>query len=220
MKKILVVFLPVIFLSFFVSNILAVSGCPTCGSSSAPSPSPVRIEQQQEIRQQIMENNPDLGELRRKVIEKRETVREELQEKRATMAARLTEMRRERIRHFYGLITNRTQAAINRLEKLIARIESRLSKIEAEDEEIDTSEIREDIDEAKDRLAEASAALSEAKTSLEDILSTEEPKEAFADVRDLVKGIKNELISVHQILVQVIGDIKGLRVGQGEENGI
>lgn len=114
-------------------------------------------------------------------------------------------------------MTTRFEAAINRLERLILRIEARLEKIEENNEDIETTEIEEDLAEAKDKLTEAELALTTAEASLEGILDSEDPQEAFGDVRDLIMSVKEQLKEVHQILVQVIGDIKGLRVGQGEE---
>lgn len=175
---------------------------------SAISPWQERFEERKEHLETVME----------RVREKREALRVRLQDHQATRAARLAEVRKQRIRVFFNRLTERIQAAIDRLEKLIARIESRLGKIESAGEEIETASIREELDAAKDKLAEASAALSQAQTSLEDILLAENPKEIFIEVRDLVKGIKEQLIEVHRTLVHLIGDIRGLRVGaRGEE---
>lgn len=197
---------------FLVAPVYSQTGCDTCGNFQ--NQEQTQAENQEEVREQVRTANPDLGELRQNVIEKREIIREKIQERQATLAARLAEKNKERIRNFFGRMTKRFQAAINRLERLISRIESRLSKIESEDKNIDTTGIREDVDEAKDKLAEASAALSEANTSLEDILTSDNPGETFAELRELLKGIKEQLKEVHQILVHVIGDIKGLRTGQ------
>lgn len=204
MKKLLKTILFLSLLLFIITPVFAqtarTASCPTC--SSTP----------QELQQ---ENRQSLQEIKEGVLEYRETLREQIQERQATKAARLAERKRERIRLYFGRLTTRLQAAISRLERLISRIESRLSKIEEDNEDIDTAVVRKDLDTAKDKLASTSAALSQAKTSLEDILTANEPKEAFAEIRDLIQGIKQELIEVHRILVHVIGDIKGLRIGQG-----
>lgn len=212
MKKIIKIILLFCFLFLIVFPVFADKECPTCGQTGI-SPSDI-VEGENVPVLETKERRVELRELRQNVIEKREIIRERIQKKRATIAARLAEKRKERIRAFFERLVTRIQAAINRLEKLIGRIESRLSKIEEVDEDIDTAPIRETLDEAKGKLAEASAALSEAKTSLEDILSSDNPKEMFTDVRDLIKGIKQQLVEVHRLLVHVIGDIKGLRVGQ------
>lgn len=196
MKTLFKFILSFLFLFLIVSPSLA-----QCCNPATPSSNPVRQEKLEEIRERVRE--------------RKEAIRLEIQERQATRAARLAERRKEQIRLFFSRLARRIQAAINRLERLISRIKSRLNKIESENEDIETVDVRETLDEAEVKLASASAALTEAETSLEDILAAEEPKEAFTDVRDLIKGIKQQLIEIHSMLVHVIGDIKGLRVGQG-----
>jgi hypothetical protein len=48
---------------------------------------------------------------------------------------------------------------------------------------------------------------------VESFLDNDDPKTAFAEVREIIQQIKVNLIEVHRTLVHVIGDIKGLRVG-------
>ncbi|KKU04071.1 MAG: hypothetical protein UX88_C0003G0007 [Candidatus Woesebacteria bacterium GW2011_GWC2_47_16] len=148
---------------------------------------------------------------------RRQLVKEEIQvrneERRATITARLTEIRRERIRNYFNRLVGRLEAAIARLEKLITRIESRIAKIEELDEEIDTAPITEQVNAAKSKLAEAEAELQEVKDVIETLLAADNPQEVFETVREKIMNIKDSLIEVHRILVHVIGDLKGLRVG-------
>lgn len=130
----------------------------------------------------------------------------------AKIKAKLTERRQQLIRQFFTRMVKRLEAAITRLEKLISRIESRLSKLESQGE--DVSKIKTEVADAKTKLDKAKTDLEEAKTKLETVLESEDPKAAFAEVKNLIKGVKTQLIEVHRILVHVIGDIKGLRVGQ------
>lgn len=130
----------------------------------------------------------------------------------AEIKAKLTEKRQQLIRQFFTRMVKRLEAAIARLEKLISRIESRLAKLESQGE--DVSKIKTEVADAKTKLAKAKTDLEEAKTKLEDVLTNEDPKAAFAEVRSLIKGVKSQLIEVHRILVHIIGDIKGLHVGQ------
>lgn len=132
--------------------------------------------------------------------------------KMAEIKAKLTERRQQLIRQFFTRMAKRLEAAIARLEKLIFRIESRLTKLENQDE--DVSKIKTEVADAKTKLDKAKTDLADAKTKLEDVLTNEDPKAAFAEVKNLIKGVKTQLIEVHRILVHVIGDIKGLRVGQ------
>lgn len=134
--------------------------------------------------------------------------------KKAEIKARLTERRQRLIQAFFDRMVKRLEAAIARLEKLISRIQSRLDKIEAEG--IDVSAIQEDINRATSKLNEAKADLATAQASIEEMLSAEDPKAAFANVRTAIRAVKNDLIEVHRILVHLIGDIRGLRVGQEE----
>lgn len=157
-----------------------------------------------------------LEEIREKFRERREEIQEQIEERRGAIRERISEQKKIRIRNFFGRLTRRMEAAISRLERLIARIEARIAKIEAADSEIDTSDAKETLTEAKTKLTEVKAALADAQDGLEDILSAEDPKEAFRNARDLIKGIKEQLIEIHRLLVQAIGEIKGLRVGASE----
>lgn len=143
----------------------------------------------------------------------RQQTKERIQERIATIEARLSARKKEIIGSYFLRMTKRLEAAISRLNRLITRIELRIAKIEANNEDIDTKPIKNQVQKAKDKLQVATDKLNEAKIKIDDILESGTPKEAFAGVRDLIKEIKQILIDVHQILVKVIGDIKGLRVG-------
>lgn len=145
-------------------------------------------------------------------ITKPTIVKELIPTKKAEIKARLTEKRQQLIRQFFQRMVKRLEAAINRLEKLILRIESRLAKLESQGE--DVSKIKTEIADAKTKLDETKTDLGLAKSKLETVLESDSPKEAFKEVKNLIKGVKTQLIEVHRILVHVIGDIKGLHVGQ------
>lgn len=134
-------------------------------------------------------------------------------EKIASVEARLTARKKEIIMNHFERVTKRLQAAINRLNKLITRIESRLVKIEVNDKTINTKVIKKDLDEAKGQLATVSAKLNEMTTKMETVVGSNTPKESFTEVKSIADKISQILVKVHQILVKVIGDIKGLRVG-------
>ena len=146
--------------------------------------------------------------------EVRETAKERLQEKVATAEARLGARKKEIIRNYSTIMTRRLEAAINRLNRLITRIESRIAKIETNNKDIKTKQLKQDIQKAKDKLLLTTNKLNEVKTKINDLPESNTPKEAFAEGKDTVREIKQNLIEVHQILVKVIGDIKGLRVGE------
>ncbi len=108
----------------------------------------------------------------------------------------------------------RFQAAVGRLNKLIDRIESRIDKIKTEDPSKDLTNVTNQIDTAKTKLAATQTKIDTLKTDLDSILASDTPKEAFRSLVKKVVEIKKDLNSVHRILVHVIGDIKGLRVGE------
>ena len=165
------------------------------------------IDKKTEIQQRIEE--------RKQLLEtKREEIRNKIQIRKATVSAKLQEKRKVRIRQYFNNMVSRLDAVINRLEKLISRIEGRLEKIEGQDEEIDTSLVHGDLEEAKALLDQAKADLEAAKAELETFLDADDPKSAFQAIRSTIKDVTKNLKEVHNILVHVIGDIKGLRIGQ------
>ena len=163
---------------------------------------------------EIQANNEERKQIREEVLEQ---LRESIKQRRATREAQLAENRKERIRNYWERLNKRIFATIDRLEKLISRIESRLAKIESGNEDIDTTDINEQLDEAKAILLDARAEKEAADIAMEEVLESQDPKVAFKVIRDEVQKIRRKLIEAHRILVHVIGDIRGLRVGQNEE---
>jgi len=145
--------------------------------------------------------------------EKQEKRIEKLQDRVATVEAKLNVRKKEIIRNHFLRMTKRLEAAINRLNRLITRIESRIAKIEANNEDIKTEPIKKDIQKAKDKLLLATNKLNEAKIKIDGLLESSSPKETFTEMKNMIQEIKKDLIEVHRLLVKVIGDIKGLRVG-------
>lgn len=139
------------------------------------------------------------------------------EERKATVAAKLSLVRRERIRSFWGRMVTRIEAAIERLEILIDRMERRIGIIKETDSSFDTSLAEADIASAKDLIAEANAQLQVAKDSFEEMLTNEDPRLALGQVIENVRQIKEKLVEIHRLLVQTIGEIKGLRVGTGTQ---
>ncbi len=137
-----------------------------------------------------------------------------IEAKRATKSAELSLQRKDLIRTFFNRMTDRMDAAVVRLETLISRIESRIAKIKAEDPSTNLTEVEGDLTRAKTTLAEARADLAAAEANLETVLSSNNPKEAFALLKTTLAGVKSKLVQTHKTLVHLIGDIKGLRVGE------
>lgn len=171
---------------------------------------PVPLNVRTLVKERIKTNKEAREEIRLKIEEKtatREAAKEELK-------AKLEIKRQERIRTLFGNLTTRTETAINRLYTLIERMEARLAIFEEEGENV--TEIQAEIESAKTLLESAEISLASAQDGFEDIIASDDPKAGFVYVRDIIKDIKLTLTDGHSILVQVIGDMKGLRVGETE----
>jgi len=176
--------------------------------------SPVIVLAQPNLIQPREENQNETGQATAPGVMERETVREEVQEKIATVQAFLGERKQEIVRNRFNLLTRRLEAAINRLSRLISRIESRLAKIEETDENLETETIKADIASAKEKLDQAAIQLENIKTTMAEVIESETPNEGFIEVKEIVGEIRENLVGTHQILVKIIADIKGLRVGE------
>ena len=110
----------------------------------------------------------------------------------------------------------RLEAAIGRLENMAERIASRLQKFEERGANVTEAKTR--LEEARSRIAEAKAALEDAKSKLDGVLNSEDPREAFKEVREeLVKGVVENIKAAHQALVVSIRALKG--TGLGDDSG-
>ncbi len=163
-----------------------------------------------QLKERVNENLTQSENIRAEIQER---IQERIKEKRATQESKLTQLRKEKIRKYWNLMEKRISATIERLNKLITRIESRIVKIKEENTDIDTSKVEPEIDKAKDLLSDTQKLLNETSENIDVILESENPKIAFEILREKVQEIKKNLIKVHNILVHIIGDIKGLRVG-------
>lgn len=137
-------------------------------------------------------------------------------EEKLERAAALTEQRQDKIRMFFAKMMERIEAAIARLQKLIERIEARIVKIKEENPDADLSDQEDKLTEAKDMLDDAKEKLQELKDDFESLLESGEPKEVFKKIGEDIRNLKQDLVEIHRTLVYIIGDIKGLRVGQNK----
>ncbi len=134
--------------------------------------------------------------------------------KTASRAARVCEVRKDRIRSFFERMVKRLEALTDRLQKLIDRIQSRINKIDASGG--NTTKSKADLATAKNELADAKTKLNLLKGDIDTLLTCDNPKASFKTVKGRLAEIKKELKDVHRILVHIIGDIKGLRVGENK----
>lgn len=200
MKKTLIIALPIFLLTVFNSPI-----------SARAEISQLTKEERREELENRLEERKELN------YQRRLELKNEIEERKASQAARLAEARQMRISKYFMNLKVRIEATILRIETLIDRIESRLAKIE-ETGDVDTTSIHEQLESAKSLLEESRDLLTLAEDELENTLESENPKDAFEYVRQSIHQIRDNLVEVHRILVHVIGDIRGLRVGNGNDN--
>lgn len=140
--------------------------------------------------------------------------KEAVETQRETVKTKVADKRKENIAKYLQNMVARLRAYVTRLETLITRIESRLTKIAAEDPTKDLTKIKADVDKAKSILADTKDKITDLAGIEDEVVNSTTPKGTFKDIRSKVDSIKKDLQEVHRLLVHVIGDIKGLRVGE------
>ena len=162
----------------------------------------IRQRDEDRVNQNVIENQDARVENRARI-----------EDKKATQEAKTKLTKQERIRSHWGILEKRITATIERIEILISRIESRLVKIAVDNPELNLTLIQSQLDETKILLADVKLDSEEASLSIEELLISQNPQDDFEELRDKIKDIKDALVEIHRILVLLIGDIKGLRVG-------
>ncbi|KKR10347.1 MAG: hypothetical protein UT37_C0003G0046 [Parcubacteria group bacterium GW2011_GWA2_39_18] len=109
--------------------------------------------------------------------------------------------------HFNNMV-RKIQAAINRESKLADRIELRLNKLEAAGKDI--SALRVKLADARMTIKDAQKYLDDAKAQMENVLKSENIKQAFQSVKALIKNAVDKVKLAHQKLVDIINSIKGM----------
>lgn len=188
---------------------------PTYALDTSPSPRaglPVQrfIQERADRREQL---KAQIEAHKEEMAAKKEQFQDRAGARIASREAVLSEARKTRSKEFFNRLYTRFTAAIKRLDILITRIDSRLASIKEENPEVDTTEIEDQIAEAKSLLLDAQMDLEAASENFDEVLESDDPKATFQLIKDTVVGVKDKLVEVHRILVSVIGDIKGLRVG-------
>lgn len=138
-----------------------------------------------------------------------------MQQRSQEMRSRLEESRKDLIRRHFARMVKRFEAALERQKKLGERIQSRIDKARANGRDVAKAQAA--LDKAKAAWQEAKDALETAKGKIETVLSAEDPKAAFAEVRALVAKARDKIKAVHAAFVDAVTILKGL--GGGERKG-
>lgn len=125
----------------------------------------------------------------------------------------LSAVKRVKVMNFSNNMIVRLEALVDRLQILIDRIDSRLVKIGDSDESVDTERINEVLDDAEAKLAAIKVKIADLKVNFGNLPESDDPKSQFVEVRQDINEVKMLLKELHSMLVGVVGDIKGLRVG-------
>lgn len=145
--------------------------------------------------------------------EVKQGIKTRVQDKRDEVKSRITASKKERILSFSNRLIIRLETTVARLEKVIARMNERIQKIKDLEYDIDTSSAEESIAKAEGLITTVKTQIAALKNSLNEIPSSEDPKEAFKSIRESLNSIQDNLKEAHKALVMAIGEIKGLRVG-------
>ena len=168
-----------------------------------------------EVLQQSREDKSKMREeLKSKLQDRREELKKMAQGKREEAKKRIEEKQQEKIKQAYLKLTEKVNKIVSRFEELIVKIEARLDKLS---ETQDVSSIQAEVERAKDKIAQVKADLASLEGLGSDVASSSDPKSSYATSRQMFQEVKKELDEVHKILVGVIGEIKGLRVGEDRE---
>ena len=142
--------------------------------------------------------------------ERREAARENLAEKREARTERLNERAKSRISAYVKRITKRLDAALDRLERIADRVESRIAKLEEKfaDRGLDLSDAKALLDVTRDEIASARENISSIESAAEEALDTDNPRESFTAVRELIKTAVGSVKDAHRALVEAIKVVK------------
>ena len=142
--------------------------------------------------------------------DKRENAKEKLAERKAERKEKLNEKAKKRIGAYVKRIIRRLNAAIDRIEKLSERVESRILKLEEKfkDRGLDLSETKRLLIVAEDEISNARESISSIEGAVDGVLSTDNPKESFSSIRELIKTSKDSVKSAHRALVEAIKSLK------------
>lgn len=140
-----------------------------------------------------------------------------VEERKEDISAKISFVRKERIRKYAGRMITKIEALIVRLNKLAERLETRIAKIKLNKNNLDTTQAEADLSNAKLKLTEANSKLDTIKLNLEATLSSGNPKEENQRVKTSLTELKSILKEAHLLMVHSIGELKGLRVGDSKE---
>lgn len=163
----------------------------------------------------------DSVDSRKTFIQKTQTTRQEVKESLASREGEKKEntgeIRKSVIKNFFVNMIRRFEAAVERLNQILARIESRVAKIKSENPSIDLARIDSQIASVKTDLGNTQVKIDTLKSDFDKAIISTNPGESFKAIKEDTTEIKKDLENIKRNLSKIIGEIKGLRVGQSKE---
>lgn len=154
------------------------------------------------------EGNINANEKGTSTIERREEIRNNIEQRKASSTERRVEMQKSLAKRKVEQVTKVILATIERLEKIITRIESRIKKIQESGGK--TTEAESYVAAAKRNLTDARVAV-DAFVNLD--LSGSAAKENFETVRAAVAEAKEQIRAAHRNLMMAVRTLKGPNTG-------
>jgi len=168
----------------------------------------INVRTMKEIREELRTRIPK-AEASKEAIRERAKERDELRKEQITgIKGKLDEMRRRNITKFFNNMMEKLAKVLLRLDKVAGKIETRLTKMKANGK--DTANLETKVIAMKAEIEKVKTEIATTKSSLETILSSGTPKEEFAKVKEATNAIWTQIKNIHQSLVGIITEMKGM----------
>lgn len=163
-----------------------------------------------DIQNKASEKREGFGTKNAERKEKLDEKRDEIEAKKIERKEKLNEKAKDRIEAYVNRIIKRLNAALDRLEKIAGRVESRIAKLEEKftDRSIDLSEAKRLLDVTKNEIAIARESVSSVEGAVAGALATDNPKESFSAIHELIKEASANVKSAHKALIDAIKAVK------------
>lgn len=186
-------------------------------TANAQTTSPERGARPNAVQERRGEARDRMEDRRENALERRGELRDERQERRATATDERRDQRIERqkknIEAYFERVMKRLDAALNRMTKLGDRVASRIMKLEGE-RGVNLSDARAKLELARKEIAGGQAAIIEAKGLIASLLASDNPREIFGNVKDIIRKTVESIREAHRALVETLKAAKaasGLR---------
>jgi gas vesicle protein len=143
---------------------------------------------------------------RQKIQEKFELKKEQIQEKRVEIKTKLTEKVKNRISKLGDHAKTRLQRRIDRLNRITDHLEDRMAKLA--EKGFDISGATAKISEARIVLDNAEIDLKAVDDKLDELLESEEPKKTFAELKEVIKIVREDLKTARTTLSEAVQSLK------------